>query len=85
MDHEVWQYGRTWRLLNRHLHGLTEEQVAALLVLEWQGPKRPRHLERLYNRLNKLRAQREREALLRFHVLPYVATKRDMYVGDSDG
>jgi hypothetical protein len=54
----------TWRSLNRVLEKLTEIEAWEYLEMEKNGPARVQLLLRLYGRANKLRAQRERRAVL---------------------
>lgn len=49
-----------WQTLQKHLHGLTEEECWKLLAEEKKGLRRTQFLLRLYGRANKLRGKRER-------------------------
>ena len=53
----------SWINLNEVLMTSTEEQAQQLLAAERKDRKRPAFLKRIHSRLNKLRAQREREEL----------------------
>lgn len=54
----------SWTSLNNVVGELSEDQLMALLKLEQQGARRPTFLMRIYGRYNRVRALRERQALL---------------------
>lgn len=54
---------RSWKVLNKGLGKLTEEEVAKLLQTERTLKRRPMVIRRLHQRLSALRAKREREEL----------------------
>lgn len=53
-----------WRTLNKRLHEFDEGQVLAMLRMEMTGAKRVSALERLHQRYNTMRVERERLVLL---------------------
>lgn len=53
-----------WRALNKHLSGMDEKQVKAMLEREMATSKRVTMVERLHQRYNALRGTRERLELL---------------------
>lgn len=54
-----------WTELNKALMGGTLDLAEKLLEEEKKGSKRKRFLLRIHSRINKLRADKEREQLLR--------------------
>lgn len=54
-----------WRALNKHLSGMDEDAVKAMLDEEMATRKRVNIVERLHQRYNSLRGTRERLELLR--------------------
>lgn len=54
-----------WRALNKHLSGMDEDTVKAMLDEEMATEKRVTIVERLHQRYNALRGTRERLELLR--------------------
>lgn len=54
----------TWILLNDALRGADEATCRQLLKAERKGRKRKQFLKRIHSRLNKARADRERQELL---------------------
>ena len=55
---------RTWGLLNDAIRGADEGECRVLLAAEKRGRRRKQFLKRIHSRLNKVRAEREREELL---------------------
>lgn len=55
---------KTWVDLNHVIRNASEHTCASLLMIEKAGRKRTRFLLRIHSRLNKVRADREREELL---------------------
>ena len=53
----------TWHDLCHEVTVATEERCFELLKEEMDGPKRLRHVMRIYSRINRLRAARERKEL----------------------
>ena len=56
---------KDWRSLNKILPGLREDQVRELLDMEIVGERRVTVIERLHQRYNTLRVNRERVELLK--------------------
>lgn len=56
---------KTWVGLNDALRGADEEFCKELIKEEKEGRNRSQFIKRIYSRLNKARADREREELLR--------------------
>lgn len=54
---------RTWILLNDELRGADEQTCQWLLKAELKGRRRKQFIKRIYSRLNKARADRERQEL----------------------
>ena len=54
---------RTWVALNEALRAADERQCQRLLQEERAGRKRKQFLKRIHSRLNKVRADRERQEL----------------------
>lgn len=54
---------RTWILLNHALRGANEATCQRLLQAELKGRRRQQFLKRIHSRLNKARADRERQEL----------------------
>lgn len=54
---------KDWHRLNRELMELPENEILELMELEKHGRARLRVMLRLFNRFNKLRAQREKVEL----------------------
>lgn len=55
---------RNWHQMNSDVTGLTTQAVAQLIRAEVKGKKRVSVLLRLHGRLNKVRADQERRALV---------------------
>ena len=55
----------TYRQLNTVIHTLSEDELWSLLQDEREGERRFSMLRRIHQRYSSLRAQRERQALLR--------------------
>jgi hypothetical protein len=55
----------SWRKLNKQLALLPEDQVLSLLNAERGGARRISILQRLHQRYTMLRAERERQEILR--------------------
>ena len=54
-----------WNTFNDNLREtFNEKELFALMNIELKGRRREHYLERLYGRFNKLRMQRERNALI---------------------
>jgi hypothetical protein len=56
---------RTWRSLNDAIREADQELCEELLAAERAGQKRKVFIHRIHARLNKVRADRERQELLR--------------------
>lgn len=56
---------QSWENLNKDLRIATEVRCRFLLKEEQRGRKRAAFLKRIHSRLNKVRADRERVALMR--------------------
>lgn len=56
---------QSWSNLNEFLRSAGEEDCHKLLKLERKVGNRPTYLLRIHSRLNKVRADREREEILR--------------------
>ena len=54
----------TWVSLNTAITTANEAACAKLMALEMQGRRRKMFLLRIHSRMNKLRAHRERKALI---------------------
>jgi hypothetical protein len=54
---------RSWHSLQEALRDCTETYAALLFKVEQEGRHRPFMLRRIHQRINKLRAKREREEL----------------------
>jgi len=54
---------KSWVALNNALRGADEDTCLTLIAEERRGRKRPTFLRRIYARLNKARADRERAEL----------------------
>ena len=54
---------QSWLALNQELRASDEDRCRALLKEEKGGRKRKQFLKRIYSRLNKVRADRERAEL----------------------
>lgn len=52
-----------WYKLNDALRGCTEQDAKELLELERQGKNRKRFVLRIHSRINRVRADRERDEL----------------------
>lgn len=63
-QHEITKALSTWIHLNEALRDADEDQCSELLRAERRGKARPTFLRRIHSRLNKVRADREREELL---------------------
>jgi hypothetical protein len=59
-----------WAELNTALPKVSEKECYDILNLEFTSKKRPSFLLRIYGRLSFLRAQRERDQLLKGKSLP---------------
>ncbi len=55
----------TWTALNNAVRDCDEQAARDLLELEINGKKRVRYVFRIHSRINKLRADKEREDLRR--------------------
>lgn len=53
----------TWIALNEHMRTASEEECRRLLTIEAAGRARKKFMQRLHSRLNRVRAQRERDEL----------------------
>lgn len=54
----------TWISLNDHIRTADEEECRRLLLIEQHGRARKKFIERVYSRLNRVRAVRERQEIL---------------------
>ncbi|MDD2775545.1 MAG: hypothetical protein PHU06_06290 [Gallionella sp.] len=54
----------TWDNLNTHIFKLTEDELTTLMEAEMAGKKRKMFVLRIHSRLNRLRADRERDSLI---------------------
>lgn len=54
---------KTWVALNEALRGADEEYCKKLMYEEMKGRQREQFIKRIHSRLNKARADREREEL----------------------
>ena len=58
-------YLKDWVTLNQHIMELPEKKLQQLLLAEKDGPARFTFLVRIQGRINKLRARRERQELMK--------------------
>ena len=63
MDQRLVQALDTWRDLNDYTRDCGEDDAVKLLEMEIAGQKRRQFAMRIHSRINKLRAEREREEI----------------------